>query len=63
MVPLLQDGTIIIFDDWYNFRGSPHLGEQRAMAEWSKTVNGFTFSEYQKEGPWRTSFIASAINL
>jgi len=58
--PLLQDGTILIFDDWYAFRGNPKLGEQRAMREWSDTVNGFTFAEYQREGPWRTSFICSS---
>ncbi len=59
LTPLLQDGTILIFDDWYSFRGNPDLGEQRAMTEWSKTVSDFTFAEYHKEGPWRTSFITS----
>jgi O-methyltransferase len=57
--PLLQDGTVLIFDDWYNFKGHPGRGEQRAMAEWSKTLSDFAFAEYQKEGPWRVAFIAS----
>ncbi len=60
--PLLIDGTIIIFDDWYLFRGNPNLGEQRAFHEWKKTVEDWTFTEYQKEGPFRNSFIANTIS-
>lgn len=58
ITPLLQDGTILIFDDWFAFRGNPNLGEQRAFKEWKETVKGFDFVEYQKEGTWRNSFIA-----
>jgi hypothetical protein len=59
ITPLLQDGTILIFDDWYCFRGNPRRGEQRAFAEWRQTLRGFTVSEYQKEGPWRVAFLVS----
>jgi O-methyltransferase len=61
--PLLTDGTIIIFDDWYCFRGNPNLGEQRAFNEWKATMTDWIFTEYQKEGPWRNSFIASKRNV
>jgi len=57
--PLLVDGTVIIFDDWYCFRGDPRLGEQRAFAEWTETMPEWIFTQYQKEGPWRNSFIAN----
>ncbi len=57
--PLLVDGTVIIFDDWYSFRGDPRLGEQRAFAEWTETLPEWIFTQYQKEGPWRNSFIAN----
>lgn len=57
--PLLVDGTIIIFDDWYAYRGNPGMGEQRAFREWTATMPEWTFTEYQKEGPWRNSFIAN----
>jgi O-methyltransferase len=57
--PILQDGTVLIFDDWFNYRGNPRRGEHRAFHEWKVTVPGFTFNEYQREGPWRMSFIAS----
>ena len=31
---LVQDGTVIVFDDYNFFRGSPRLGERRAFGEW-----------------------------
>jgi len=61
--PLLTDGTILVFDDWYCFRGNPNLGEQRAFTEWKATMPGWLFPEYQKEGPQRNSFIASKRNV
>ncbi len=61
--PLLMDGTIIVFDDWYSFRGNPNLGEQRAFNEWKATMTDWIFTEYQKEGPARNSFIASKRNV
>ena len=61
--PLLTDGTVIVFDDWYCFRGNPKLGEQRAFNEWRETMVGWIFTEYQKEGPWKNSFIASRVDV
>jgi O-methyltransferase len=58
--PLLQDGTIFIFDDWFGYRGNPTLGEQRAWNEFIQANPTWLFTEYQKEGPWRNSFIVSA---
>ena len=63
ITPLLTDGTILIFDDWYCFRGNPELGEQKAFTEWSLSLPDWIFSEYQKEGPWSTSFIANQRNV
>ncbi|HEX5483538.1 MAG TPA: TylF/MycF/NovP-related O-methyltransferase [Terriglobia bacterium] len=57
--PLLLDGTILIFDDWYCFRGNPDLGEQRAFKEWAAGKPDWVFTQYQKEGPARNSFIAN----
>ena len=31
---LWVDGSIVIFDDWFGFRGNPRYGEQRAFREW-----------------------------
>jgi O-methyltransferase len=30
----VQDGTVLIFDDWFAFRGDPDRGEQKAFREW-----------------------------
>ncbi len=57
ITPLLQDGTVIIFDDWFAFRGHPQRGEQRAFREWLATLDGYVATEFQKEGVWRNSFI------
>lgn len=34
ITPYLTDGTVLLFDDWYCFKSSPHRGEQRATSEW-----------------------------
>jgi hypothetical protein len=33
---LLVDGTIIIFDNWWMYRGHPDKGEHRAFTEWTE---------------------------
>ena len=61
ITPLIQDGTVIIFDDWYSYRGNPKQGEQRAFQEWKETIRDrFTVREYQKESWKRNSFIVSS---
>ena len=53
----LRDGTIIIFDDWFCFRGHPDRGERRAFREWLEKNQEFTVSEFQKFGWHGNSFI------
>lgn len=58
---LLQDGTILIFDDWHCFNGNPQKGVQLAFNEWRTNVEltDYTVSEYLSEG-WSTkSFVVS----
>lgn len=55
--PLIQDGTILIFDDWFCYKGNPMLGEQRAFYEWLSSMPDWTATEYQREGHFRNSFI------
>lgn len=59
MKPLLTDGTIIMLDNWYCFRGNPNYGEQNAFYEWRESMSDWIITEYQKEGPWRNSFIVN----
>jgi O-methyltransferase len=44
----IQDGTVIIFDDWFSFRGDPDRGEQKAFAEWLAKNPDIRATEFQK---------------
>ena len=56
---LVQDGTVIIFDDWFAFRGHPDRGEQKAFQEWLERNPQIKAVEWQKTN-WRSnSFILS----
>lgn len=51
------DGTIIVFDDWYHFRGRPDRGEQKAFREWLQINPSFTAVEFHKYSWHGNSFI------
>ncbi len=59
VTPYLQDGSIIIFDEWYHYKGNPSLGEQRAFHEWKAKNPQLILNEFHKEGPYRNSFIVT----
>ena len=55
----IVDGSILIFDDWFCFKGSPEKGEQKAFLEWLKKNPQFKAVEYHKFN-WRgNSFIVN----
>ncbi len=56
ITPLIQNGTVIIFDDWFQFQGNPVKGEQKAFNEWVLEQDIY-FSEFMKKTPWKNSFI------
>ena len=58
----LDDGTVVIFDDWNHYRGHPERGERRAFREWSEKLDGWSFDPFRTEGPFRQSFIASKLD-
>jgi len=46
---LVHNGTIIIFDDWFSYKGDPNKGEQKACSEWlakNKNIKLIPFSRY-----------------
>jgi O-methyltransferase len=48
VLPALQDGTMVLFDDWFLFKGNPSKGESRAFGE-------FLASHHEWEAvPYRT---------
>ena len=57
ITPFVQDGTIVLFDDWFCFGGSPFCGERRAFSEWLKKNPNFIVSEFYKFHTLGNSFI------
>ena len=56
---LVGQGTIIIVQDWFRFKGDPRRGEQRACAEWLARNPQFELIEYWREGPQALSFLVN----
>ena len=56
---LVGQGTIIVFHDWFRFKGSPLHGEQRACNEWLSRNPHLELIEYWREGPQAMSFLVN----
>jgi O-methyltransferase len=59
LTDLVDQGTILIFHDWFRFRGSPKYGEQRACREWQQRNPHLELVEYWREGPQAVSFLVN----
>ncbi len=53
----VQDGTVVLFDDWFCFRGHPERGQRRAFTEWLQCNPQLRASEFQRFGWNGNSFI------
>lgn len=53
---LLVDGTVLIFDDWFCYRGDPNKGEQKAFYNWVRK-HKIKYSDFQQFGWAGKSFI------
>ena len=47
----------MIFDDWFNFRGNPNLGEQKACNEWLEENPRIQLIPYVRWAMTQQSFI------
>lgn len=56
---LVHQGTIIIFDDWYRYKGSPNKGEQRACREWLERNPQIELVQYWQQGPQSVAFLVN----
>ena len=54
---LVTTGTVIMFDDWFCFRGDPARGVQRAWHEWLEENPAFSAHDYHLFGPFGKSFM------
>ncbi|EKE14098.1 MAG: methyltransferase [uncultured bacterium] len=53
----VQNGTILIFDDFFCFRGDPNRGEQKALREWLERNPSIKATEFYKFAWHGNSFI------
>ena len=53
----IQDGTVLIFDDWFSYKGRMDCGEARAFRQWLEKNPAIQATEYYKAGRTVMSFI------
>jgi O-methyltransferase len=61
LAPFLQDGTILCFDDYYNYRGRPDMGEQRALKEFQSQNRSVRLQPYLPYSPLGMSFLCHLV--
>lgn len=54
---LVVEGTVLIFDDWFNFKANPNLGEQGACREWLEKHPQIYLTPLARWGVTQQSFI------
>ena len=59
---LVVEGTVIIFDDWLNFKANPGLGEQRACAEWLEANPDISLTPFARWGMTQQAFIVHRLD-
>lgn len=59
LTDIVQQGTILIFHDWFRFKGNPNEGEQRACGEWLGRNPQLELIEFWKEGPQAVAFLVN----
>ena len=57
VVPLLQPGTVICFDDWFHYDARPDRGEQLATREWLERHPEIELVDYHLFGWHGKSFV------
>jgi O-methyltransferase len=58
VAPVLQEGTVLVMDDWFLFRAHPERGERRAFTEWLERHSDLQVTPFVKPGWHEASFIA-----
>jgi hypothetical protein len=53
----VQSGTVLIFDDWFSYKGRLDCGEAKAFREWLAKNPTIQAAEYHKAGRTMISFI------
>lgn len=62
ITPLIQDGSIIIFDDWFCYKGAVDRGQQKATNEWLQNNKNIKLYEFARYGIAQKAFVVSKQN-
>lgn len=57
--PMLVQGTVVLFDDWYSFALHPMKGEVRALREFERENQKIRFTSWKDYGPVGHAFIVT----
>lgn len=60
---IIQDGTLLIFDDWMTSLGNPHLGQRKAVAEILAEYPMWSFEKYLNYGVGSHVFVAHDLRI
>lgn len=60
--PLLVEGSVILFDDWYCFPVGKEMGESKAFNEFLKENKNFKVEEWKNYSTFGKSFFVKSIN-
>jgi hypothetical protein len=55
--PYLRDGSVVIFDEWFQYHANPNYGEQRAFGEWRAAHPDWQVAELGREPVGRMAFV------
>jgi len=59
VAPALQDGAMLMFDDWFHYRGNPRKGQARAFAEFLDLYPQWVSVPYRSYSTFCQAFILS----
>ena len=59
ITPILQNGTILIFDDWFTYKGIKNKGQQKAVSDWLIQNKDISIVEHARYGKSQKSFIVN----
>ena len=57
--PALQDGAMLMFDDWFHYRANPHKGQARAFSEFLAAHPEWIATSYRTYATFCHAFILS----
>ncbi len=55
--PILQDGAMLLFDDWFHYKGDPNRGEARAFREFLEAFPHWEAIHYRGYATFCNSFL------